>query len=90
MGAPATFAWSTNYLIERTETRFGLKPRRLIGDTAYGGAKMLGWMVEEKAIEPHVSLGEKGERDDGTFRRSDITFDPVSNSYSCPGGTLLK
>ena len=49
---------------------------------------MLGWMVEEKAIEPHVSLWEKGERNDGTFRRSDFIFDEVSNSYSCPGGKL--
>ena len=81
---------STRLMIERTEARFGLKPQRLIGDTAYGTAEMLGWMVEEKAIEPHVSLWEKGERDDGTFRRSDFIFDEVSNSYSCPGGKLLK
>jgi transposase len=81
---------STRLMIERTEARFGLKPQRLIGDTAYGTAEMLGWMVEEKAIEPHVFLWEKGERDDGTFRRSDFIFDEVSNSYSCPGGMLLK
>jgi transposase len=80
----------TKLMIDRTEARFGLKPRRLIGDTAYGTAEMLGWIVEERAIEPHVSLWEKGERDDGTFRRSDFVFDPASNSYSCPGGKLLK
>jgi hypothetical protein len=81
---------STKLMIDRAQARFGLKPRRLIGDTAYGTAEMLGWMVEERAIEPHVSLWEKGERDDGTFRRSGFTFDPVSNNYSCPGGKLLK
>ncbi len=67
-----------------------MKPRRLIGDTAYGTAEMLGWMVKEKAIEPHVSLWEKSERDDGTFRRSEFTFDPASNTYTCPGGKRLK
>jgi hypothetical protein len=27
---------------------------RLIGDTNYGTAAILGWMVDEKEIEPHV------------------------------------
>jgi hypothetical protein len=35
-------------MIERTEERFGLKPERLVGDTAYGAAPMLNWLVEEK------------------------------------------
>jgi hypothetical protein len=30
-------------MIERTEERFGLKPERLVGDTAYGAAPMLNW-----------------------------------------------
>ena len=36
-------------MIERTEERFGLKPERLVGDTAYGAAPMLNWLVEERA-----------------------------------------
>src|ERR1700686_4920155 len=32
-------------MIERTEERFGLKPERLVGDTAYGAAPMLNWLV---------------------------------------------
>jgi hypothetical protein len=39
-------------MIERTEERFGLKPERLIGDTAYGAAPMLNWLVEDKGIAP--------------------------------------
>jgi len=35
-------------MINRTEQRFGLKPERLAGDTAYGAAAMLNWLVEEK------------------------------------------
>ncbi len=81
---------TTKRMIDRTEARFGLKPSRLIGDTAYGTAEMLAWIVEEKAIAPHVPLWEKGERDDGTFGRSDFVFDQASNSYCCPGGKLLK
>ena len=80
----------TKLMIDRTEARFGLKPRRFIGDTAYGTAEMLAWIVEEKGIAPHVPLWEKGERDDGTFGRSDFVFDEASNSYRCPGGKFLK
>jgi len=39
---------------------------------------MLGWMVDKKGIEPHVPVWEKGERNDGTFSRSEFIFDPVS------------
>ncbi len=77
-------------MVERVEARFEMKPKRLIGDTAYGSAEILGWMVDEKAIEPHVPLWEKRERDDGTLRRAEFIFDPASNTYTCPGGKQLK
>lgn len=80
---------SVRRMVDRTESNLGLKPERLIGDSAYGSAEILGWMVNEKAIEPHVTLWEKGERKDGTFSRSDFAFDPASNSYTCPGGKSL-
>jgi len=41
-------------MIERTEQRFGLKPERLVGDTAYGAAPMLNWLVGIKASR-HIS-----------------------------------
>jgi hypothetical protein len=76
-------------MIDRVEGRFGMKPKRLIGDTAYGTAEMLAWMVGEKQIEPHVPVWDKGERGDGTFSRSDFVFDPAANAYTCPGGKKL-
>jgi len=81
---------STRVMIDRVEERFGVRPQRLIGDTAYGTAAMLAWMVEEKGIEPHVPVWEKAERDDGTFRRSDFVFDAASNTLTCPGGKRLQ
>lgn len=77
-------------MIERVESRFNIKPKKLLGDTAYGSASLLGWLVQDKGIEPHIPVWEKGERTDGTFSRSDFKFDPVSDSYSCPGGKRLK
>src|ERR1700761_108496 len=77
-------------MIERTEERFGLKPERLIGDTAYGAAPMLNWLVEEKGIAPHIPVFDKSKRDDGTFSRSDFRYDPTSDVYHCPGGKRLR
>src|SRR2546423_3535147 len=62
-------------MIERTEQRFGLKPERLAADTAYGAAPMLNWLVEGKGIAPHIPVNDKSQRDEGTFSRSDFTFD---------------
>ncbi|SRR6266849_676502 len=81
---------SAKVMINRVEGRFGVKPKRLIGDTAYGTGEMVAWMIEEKAIEPHVPLWDKGERDDGTFSRSDFVFDADANTFTCPGGTRLQ
>jgi hypothetical protein len=77
-------------MIDRTAVRFGLKLRRLSGDSAYGSAEILGWMVKERNIEPHVALWDKSERTDGTFSRSDFIFDAAANAYTCPGGKLLQ
>ena len=49
-------------MIDRTEARFGLKPQRLVGDTAYGTAQMLGWIVKDKDIAPHVPVWDRSER----------------------------
>jgi hypothetical protein len=46
-------------------------------------------MVDEKAIEPHVPLWEKGERNDGTLSRSDFVFDAEADRYTCPQGKPL-
>jgi hypothetical protein len=65
-------------MIERTEEH-GLKPERLVADTAYGTAPMLNWLVEEKGIAPHIPVIDKSKREDGTFSRSDFRYDPTSD-----------
>jgi len=76
-------------MIERTADRFGLKPKRLASDTAYGSAPSLHWLVETKGIAPHVSVFDKSRRDDGTLSRSDFQFDEAGNAYTCPAGKRL-
>ena len=80
---------ATKTMIERTEQRFDLKPNRLAADTAYGTGKFLGWLVDT-GITPHIPVWEKGKREDGTFSRSDFTFDKDKNEYRCPAGKLLR
>jgi Pyruvate/2-oxoacid:ferredoxin oxidoreductase delta subunit len=60
-----------------------------MGDSAYGSAEMLGWLVYEHGIEPHVTVFDKSARKDGTFSRDDFTYDQAGDVYYCPGGTML-
>jgi len=80
---------ATKTMIERTERRLGLKPERLLADTAYGTGKFLGWLVGA-GITPHIPVWEKAERGNGTFSRSDFTFDKQRNEYRCPNGKALR
>ncbi len=77
-------------MIKRTEERFDLYPERLAGDTAYGSAEMLAWLVHERGIEPHVPVFDKSKRRDGTFSRGDFAFDADRNLYTCPQGKVLR
>jgi hypothetical protein len=76
-------------MIDRTARRFGLKPRHLAADSAYGSAANLAWLVKERQIEPHIPVFDKSNRTDGTFSRSDFVFDAERNHYTCPQGKLL-
>jgi transposase len=76
-------------MIDRTARRFGLKPRHLAADSAYGSAANLAWLVKERQIEPHIPVFDKSNRTDGTFSRSDFVFDTDRNHYTCPQGKLL-
>ena len=50
---------------------------------------MLGWLVYQHGIEPHVTVLDKSARLDGIFSRDDFTYDHVGDVYYCPGGKML-
>ena len=81
---------ATQTMLDRTQERFGLKPKRLAADTAYGTGKFLGWLVKEKKIIPHIPVWEKSDRQDGTFSRSDFRWNRKRGVYICPNGKLLR
>lgn len=80
---------ATQTMISRTRHRFGLKPKRLAADTAYGTGPFLGWLDEQR-IAPHIPVWDKSSREDGTLSRSDFRFDREADLYICPHGKTLK
>ena len=76
-------------MIDRVEERHGLYPEKLAADSAYGSAEMLGWLVHERGIEPHIPVFDKSARTDGTFEREDFTYDHEGDVYFCPAGKML-
>jgi transposase len=81
---------ATKIMIDRVEERFDLKPKRLIGDTAYGSAAMLGWLVDQKQIEPHIPVWDKTQRTDDSLCRSAFHWDEQREEYRCPQGHALR
>jgi hypothetical protein len=56
-------------MLDRTAEQFEAVPARLAADAGYGSAEMIGWLVDERGIEPHVKLMDKSERTDGALSR---------------------
>jgi len=81
---------ATRTMIDRVQERFDLKPDRLIGDMAYGAAELLGWMVNEKQIEPHIPVWDKTQRDDDTLSSGDFHWNAQADEYRCPQGHALR
>ena len=79
---------STKIMLDRAERRFGLKPKRLAADTAYGTSRFLDWLVSRR-IAPHIPVRDASERDDGTLSRSDFRWDRRRGVYICPNGKVL-
>jgi hypothetical protein len=80
---------SAKTMIERVERRFGVKPARLVGDTAYGTVPMLAWMVRDKGIAPHVPVWNRGERKDGVLSIAEFEWNEQAGEYRCPQGHAL-
>lgn len=79
---------ATRTMIERTDERFGLKPKRLAADTAYGTGIMLDWLIKRE-IEPHIPVRDMSQRTDGTFSREDFAYAADRDVYICPDGKTL-
>jgi transposase len=81
---------ATRTMIDRVEERFGIKPTHLIGDTAYGNATTLGWLVDEKKIEPHIPVWTRADQREGIIPSSDFKWNEKADEYRCPQGHALR
>jgi hypothetical protein len=77
-------------MIDRTQQRFGLWPKRLAADAAYGSAENLAWLVHERGIEPHIPVFDNSQRSDGTYSRDDFAYNHKRDCYICPAGRELR
>jgi len=81
---------SMRKMIDRTKDRFGLKPDWVAADTAYGASENLMWLTLKRQILPFIPVFDKSERKDGTWSRSDFTWDEDNDRYICPEGIELR
>ena len=81
---------TTETMIERVEALHGIRPDRLMGDTAYGSADNLAYLVDNKNIEPHIPVHDKAGRKSGSFPITDFQWDADGHEYICPAGNSLQ
>jgi hypothetical protein len=51
---------------------------------------LLGWLVEEKQIEPHIPVWDKTQRTDDSLSSSAFHWDEQRDEYRCPQGYALR
>ena len=76
-------------MVKRAISRFGLKPKRLAADTAYGSSKTLKALLDCN-VDPYIPVWDKSKRTDGTFSKEDFIYDAKRDVYTCPRGNTLK
>lgn len=68
---------ATKTMLQRTKECFGLQPRRLAADTAYGSGLMIGWLMR-RGIEPHVPVLDRERRISDSMSRPINLLVPVA------------
>jgi hypothetical protein len=68
--------------------RWQLWPRQATGDKAYGTLEVIR-TLEDQHVRAYIPLPEWG-RSLPVFAKSDFTYDPAADVYTCPGGATLR
>ena len=76
-------------MLERAESAFGLRPRTLGADKAYGSGAFLAWL-QAQGIEPHIPVIDRRNQTQGRFSRDRFTYDGEADAYICPEGETLS
>ena len=75
-------------LVWHTCFHWHLHPRQVTADTAYAGIENI-IALEDAGIHAYVPLPGPDKRRVG-FSQQDFRYDPLSDTYTCPQGTVLK
>ncbi len=75
-------------LVWHTCFRWHLHPRQVTADTAYAGIENI-IALEDAGIHAYIPLPGPDKRRIG-FSQQDFRYDPPSDTYTCPQGTVLK
>jgi hypothetical protein len=81
---------ATRTMIDRVEERFGIKPAYLIGDTAYGTATTLDWLVNGKQIDPYIPVWSRADQRQEIIPSTQFTWNQRKDEYRCPQGRPLR
>ena len=72
-------------MLDRTAEQFDLTPLRRSPMEVTARPDMVGWLVDERGIEPHVNLIDKSERNGTLLLAATSTlFDTERDLYVCP------
>jgi transposase len=74
-------------LIWRARMRWHLRLRQATGDKAYGTLAIIRGL-EEQGVSAYVLLPSQA-RSASLFSKEDFTYDPATDTYTCPNGTRL-
>jgi hypothetical protein len=77
---------ATRTMIERTKERFGLQPKKLAADTAYGSGGNLAWLMERRIV-PHIPILDRTSQTNGS---SHATTSPTTASAMCSSARAAR
>jgi transposase len=63
--------------------QFGIRPRNLAADKAYGSGEFLAWLLA-RDIQPHIPVIDRQHQTRGLFTREQFRYEPRENAYYCP------
>jgi hypothetical protein len=75
-------------MLFRSTFRWGLRPRSVTGDAAYGTRENTTAM-EKAGIRAYTALAEQGKRT-SLFTIVEFAYDPEKDHYTCPAGETLR
>jgi hypothetical protein len=75
-------------MLFRSTFRWGLRPRSVTGDAAYGTRENI-TAIEKAGIRAYAALPEQGKRT-SLFTVEDFDYDADRDHYTCPAGEVLR